>query len=79
MIDSPARAGGVENDGLRALRSLRAGSILPVAISGVELAAVTCKEANLGASNEMTRNPRTRREGELKFVSIARRARNGAS
>jgi hypothetical protein len=73
MIHSPARARLVENEDLRALRSLRAGSILPIAIAGVELAVVTGKETNLGASNETTRTiPRTRREGELKFVSIAR-------
>jgi hypothetical protein len=73
MIHSPARAGSVENEDLRALRSLWARSILPIAITGIELAAVTCKETNLGASHEMTGTiPRTRREGELKFVSIAR-------
>ena len=73
MIDSPARAGSVENEDLRALQPLRARSILPIAIAGIELAVVTGEEANLGAANEVTGTiPRACREGELKFVAIGR-------
>ena len=80
MIDSPPRIGSVENEDLCALRSLRAGSILPIAITGIELAAVAGKETHLGAPHETTRTvPRTRREGKLKFISVARGAWDDAS
>jgi hypothetical protein len=54
MIHSPARARFVENEDLRALRSLRAGSILPIAVASIELATVAGEETNLGAAKEVT-------------------------
>jgi hypothetical protein len=79
VIHSPARARFVENEDLRALQSLRAGSILPIAIASIELSVVAGEEANLGAATEVTSTiPRPCRKGELKFALTSRRQWSGA-
>ena len=78
MIHSPARAGSVEDEDLRALRPLRARAILPVAIAGVQLAAMAGEEPNLGAAHEVTGTvPRPCRKGELEFALASRWGRKG--
>ena len=80
VIQSPKSGGLIEHKDLRALGSLRPWPIFPIAVAGIELAAVTCKNTSLGAADEMTRAiSGTWREGKLKFVFVARRDWNGAS
>ena len=73
IIESPGRAGSVENEDLRALQPLRTRPILPIAIACIELAVVADKETNLCAANEVTRTVRRAcRKGDLKFAFASR-------
>jgi hypothetical protein len=78
MLYTPAAARSVENEDLCALRPFRSGTILPIAIAGKELAAVSGEHAKLGAAREATRAiGRPRRKAELKIALASRRTRGG--
>jgi hypothetical protein len=80
MLYAPASIRSVENEDLCALQPFRSGTNLPIAIAGIELAAVNGEHAKLGAAREMTRCIcRPRRKAELKIALASRRTRGGGA